>query len=225
MKQEKGNCPCCRKEMSVIEDFPQEPEDDEGDEDDDYCDDDEEEEVSFTRAELNEFLQGRGGSGLNDAMASAICEESAVFDISELNALTIGNGGRAITDDEWDILVNYDDDEEEEELQLQLQVLEEDTASTVPEEDTVSTMQVPEEDTASTVPEEDTASTVQVPDEDTLQLHISSTLNTDGIWVRTVKAITSTDVTAAAAVKVQSVWRGFKMRNAATARLLMLLAR
>ena len=118
MKQEKGTCPCCRKEMTSKEDFPQATEAEEDDEDDDDDDDededededeDDEEDVEFSRQSLDEFLRANGGSGLTNAMAEVICGDTAIFTESELNFLCIGNGARNLTNDVWNELLIRDD--------------------------------------------------------------------------------------------------------------------
>ena len=118
MKQEKGTCPCCRKEMTSKEDFPQATEGEEDDEDEDHDDDededededeDDEEDVEFSRQSLDEFLRANGGSGLTNAMAEVICGDTAIFTESELNFLCIGNGARNLTNDVWNELLIRDD--------------------------------------------------------------------------------------------------------------------
>lgn len=110
MKQEKGTCPCCRKEMGPTEDFPNPGEQGEdSDEDSEYC----EEELEFNRADLDAFLRARGGSGLTDAMAVAICQEVAAFTCNELNALLVGNGGRILTEEAWNEMISEQEDEDE----------------------------------------------------------------------------------------------------------------
>ena len=114
MKQEKGTCPCCRKEMTSIEDFPQaneeaEADSDDEDDDDDDDEDEDEETVEFSRERLDEFLRANGGSGLTDAMVEAICEETATFTEAELNFLCIGNGARNLRHDVWEELLIRDD--------------------------------------------------------------------------------------------------------------------
>jgi hypothetical protein len=109
-KMETGTCPCCRKEMSALEDLPQPVAGD--DDEDEEEDEDEDEEVEFSRANLDALLRQRGGVGLTDAMAEAVCPEFALFMVTELNALIVGNGGRHLNQDEWDALI-YDDGEDE----------------------------------------------------------------------------------------------------------------
>jgi hypothetical protein len=110
LKQEKGTCPCCRKEMGPTEDFPSE-QGEEDSEDSEYC----EEELEFNRADLDAFLRARGGSGLTDAMAEAICQEVAAFTCNELNALLVGNGGRILTEEAWNELISEQEGEDEDE--------------------------------------------------------------------------------------------------------------
>jgi hypothetical protein len=104
LKKEKGTCPCCRKEMGPTEDFPDVGD---SDEDSDY-EEEEDEEVEFTRDGLHAFLREQGGSGLTDAMAALICPEVAVFTSIELHALCVGNGGREITEEIWNELLEQE---------------------------------------------------------------------------------------------------------------------
>lgn len=116
---EKGTCPCCRKEMSALEDLPQsaeaEGDDDDDDDSDDDSDDDEEDDVEFSREDLDALMRARGGNGLTDAMATLICADSACFNSSELNALLIGNGARPLTEEEWEDLLDGEEEDEDEE--------------------------------------------------------------------------------------------------------------
>jgi hypothetical protein len=88
-------CPCCRKETSNTEKLETI---EESDDEDEY----EDREVEFSRDALNAFLRRRGGSGLTEAMALAICPIFGVFTLSELRSLCIGNGARDLDEDEWD---------------------------------------------------------------------------------------------------------------------------
>ena len=56
IKQEKGTCPCCRKEMNDTEDFPDVPDGSSA-----SYDSDEEYEVEFTRRQLQDFIHAHGG--------------------------------------------------------------------------------------------------------------------------------------------------------------------
>lgn len=119
VKLEKGTCPCCRKEMSPLEDLHQttyaegesESEDDDDDDEDDEDDeeDEEDEEVEFSRTELDALLRARGGNGLTDAMAAQVCPEFGMFMLNELNALIIGNGGHPLGEEQWNRLQWNDD--------------------------------------------------------------------------------------------------------------------
>ena len=108
LKQEVGSCPCCRKEMTAIEDLPRD--------DDDASDfssvDSEDEEVEFNRADLQAFIARLGGN-LTDAAADNICEVIAGFTYYELNALVVGNTGRQLTEDQWNELLEDDDDDDD----------------------------------------------------------------------------------------------------------------
>jgi len=110
-KQEVGSCPCCRKEAGEKEKLPEIQYEDEENSDDE--EEEEFEEVEFTRAELHAFLQARGGS-LSDALALAVCEVVCGLTFTELNFLMLGNCGRALTQDEWNELLQAQDEDEEE---------------------------------------------------------------------------------------------------------------
>ena len=120
---DKGTCPCCRKEMSALEDLPhsfEEEEDDDDDDSDDSDDSDEEEEVDLTRFTLDALLRIHGGQGLTDAMALAISPDftgsnAITLNSQVLNSLLIGNGARTLSSDEWVSLIEEGDDETEDE--------------------------------------------------------------------------------------------------------------
>jgi hypothetical protein len=106
LKQDVGSCPCCRKEMTAIEDLPR--------------DDDsevssvgtEDEEVEFTRSELQAFIASLGGN-LSEEAADNICEIIAGFTYCELNALVVGNTGRNLTEDRWNQLLEDEDEDDD----------------------------------------------------------------------------------------------------------------
>ena len=104
INQDKGTCPCCRKDMSEKEDFP----------DVNESVSDEEYEVEFTRTQLQEFIASHGGH-LTEQMSDAICEVIGSFTHMELNSLLVGNTGQTLTEDEWNRLLARDEDTEEEE--------------------------------------------------------------------------------------------------------------
>jgi Ca2+-binding EF-hand superfamily protein len=106
LKQDVGNCPCCRKEMTAIEDLPR-------DDDSEVSSiDSEDEEVEMTRTELQAFITSLGGN-LSEEAADNICEVIAGFTYYELNALVVGNTGRPLTEDRWNELLEEDDEDED----------------------------------------------------------------------------------------------------------------
>lgn len=113
---EKGTCPCCRKEMSALEDLPQSAEAEDEDDEDDEDDEEDEEDVEFSREDLDALMRARGGQGLTEAMSAFLRPEGIFFGYSELNALLIGNGARAINMDEWVALLDGEEEEEEEKV-------------------------------------------------------------------------------------------------------------
>ena len=126
IKQEKGSCPCCRKEMNEKEDFPAVPADADADEEaesesesyeSDYP------EVEFTRTQLQAFIASHGGH-LTEQMSDAICAVVGVFTQTELNSLLVGNTGQTLSEDEWNRLMERDDshDDQQEEGQEQGQL-------------------------------------------------------------------------------------------------------
>jgi hypothetical protein len=107
LKQDVGNCPCCRKEMTAIEDLPR-------DNDSEASSiDSEDEEVELTRTELQAFIASLGGN-LSEEAADNICEIIAGFTYYELNALVVGNTGRHLTEERWNQLL--EDEEEDDDL-------------------------------------------------------------------------------------------------------------
>ena len=112
--QEAGSCPCCRKEMSGTENFPEEAEADA--ESDDESEEDEPEEVEFTRAELGAFLRARGGCYVERTL-DTVCPELCGLTFTELNFLMIGVCGRSLTDAEWDELIEWHESNDESEAE------------------------------------------------------------------------------------------------------------
>lgn len=115
IKQEKGSCPCCRKEMNEKEDFPAIPAAEAAeDEDSESYESDESVcyEVEFTRRQLQEFIASHGGH-FTEQMSDAICAEIGSFTQTELNSLLVGNTGHALTEDEWMQLLHRDLDDSE----------------------------------------------------------------------------------------------------------------
>jgi len=122
------SCPFCRKEMSGKEVLALVRSDDDSD-----SEDEEEDEVIFTREELNNFLVARGGSGLTDAMATAICANYGAFTLSELRVLSVGNGGRELNQQEWDALIDGDESDTESDWDSDAEVDADTDAETVAE--------------------------------------------------------------------------------------------
>ena len=119
--QEKGSCPCCRKEMGDKEDFaPNAPADGDEDEDEDEDDEDEDEDdedecLIFNRSQLNALCQKLGSQRIIsqlqwDAMCCAFVwgekefsaeSQPLVFNFSELNAFFATHCSFAITQGQW----------------------------------------------------------------------------------------------------------------------------
>jgi hypothetical protein len=195
-KLEKGTCPCCRKEMSALEDLPQatEADDESDDDDDDEDDDDSVDEVEFSRADLDAFLRARGGHGLTDAMAAEVCPEFGTFMGTELNALVVGNGARPLTREEWiALLQQQDEDEEEDEDNDEIAA----AVATVWNE----LASYDEPPRAWLMADGSWTSTVLNPEEATNVAVVAS-------------PAAAPSVASSAATKVQAVWRGFKGRLA-----------
>ena len=110
INQEKGTCPCCRKEMNDTEDFPDVPDGSSASES--YASDEEEEyQVEFTRSQLQEFIHAHGGH-LTEQMSDAICAVVGDFTQTELNSLLVGNTGQSLTEEEWNDLLHRDSEED-----------------------------------------------------------------------------------------------------------------
>ena len=125
IKQEKGSCPCCRKEMNEKEDFPAVPYAEDADADAESEAEEEEEseypEVEFTRAQLQAFIASHGGH-LTEQMSDAICAVVGVFTHTELNSLLVGNTGQTLSEEEWNRLMERDDNSQQEEGSLRISV-------------------------------------------------------------------------------------------------------
>jgi hypothetical protein len=217
--QEKGSCPCCRKEMGDKEDFaanaPLNSEDEDDDDEDDEEDEEEDEEdedeyVVFNRTQLNSLCQKLGSyrhiseeqwTAMSNAFALGDKEFSAeslplVFDYDELNAFFATHCYKVITQQQWiDILA----------------------AEETPMTDAFISARL------------DFATPIQLPSAPLPSaLNVTWMLLENGSWTRTVfnpeeepvAAILSPALTAAgaaasaaeAATKVQAVWRGFSTR-------------
>ena len=113
-KLEKGSCPCCRKEMSALEDVPKPAGEGEEDSDDesDISEDDDDEYMEFSRDRLDALMRARGGQGISEGMAEILRPDGICFTSSELNALLLGNGARSLNEDEWFAILDGDEDDE-----------------------------------------------------------------------------------------------------------------
>ena len=116
IKQEKGTCPCCRKEMNDTEDFPDVPDGSSA-----SYDSDEEYEVEFTRRQLQDFIHAHGGH-LTEQMSDAICAVIGSFTHMELNSLLVGNTGQTLTEQEWNELLHRDSHDENENNSLRITI-------------------------------------------------------------------------------------------------------
>jgi hypothetical protein len=128
------NCPCCRTEAGVTERLPEQAEGEgEGDEDEDDDETDgtfEENELMLTRSDLDTILRTQGGVGVMDSLWFAFfdaeqehlridAEYRLPFVSSELSRMIIYQGGRDMSDERWEELVetydpSYEADEDEE---------------------------------------------------------------------------------------------------------------
>lgn len=115
MKQEVGTCPCCRKEMTATEDLPRDEADESEDDDSDDDDSDDEYgelEVPFDREKLGEFLKERGGIGMKDTISAGWDDATTVtFTRTQLHFLFIGNGAKPFTDEEWEAIIEDEDED------------------------------------------------------------------------------------------------------------------
>lgn len=107
------NCPCCRREGSEIEKLPPLREAAAEDEDDDseYDDEDEDEEVqeiTYNRQQMHDLIVSHGGIGVTDAMWAAFYgeehEECLAFDMDDINHVIQFQGGRELTEEEFNTL-------------------------------------------------------------------------------------------------------------------------
>ena len=236
--QEKGSCPCCRKEMGVKEDFaPNAPadgeeddEDDEDDEDEDDEDEDDEEEcIVFNRSQLNALCLKLGSSRHVtqlqwDAMCGAFVwgekefsaeSQPLVFNFSELNAFFATHCAFPITEAQWlDILAA-----EETPLTGAFESARLDFATPID----LPLQPFGLKERASFL----AAQAAAEASANAAALKVTWTLLENGSWTRTVfnpeeemASILSPALTAAAAaasateaaIKLQAVWRGFSSR-------------
>jgi hypothetical protein len=233
--QEKGSCPCCRKEMGDKEDFAANApvgEDEEDEEEEDEDDEDEEEDgdecVAFNRTQMNSLclkfgIQRHISEEQWEAMSNAFaCQnrEFAMeswrleFNFDELNVFFTTHCWKVLTDEQWiDILAA------------------EETPLTAAFEsarlDFGKPLQLPLQPFGLKERASFLASAGGAAETAAEALKVTWTLLENGSWTRTVfnpeeemAAILSPALTAAAAAasaaeaatKVQAVWRGFSAR-------------
>jgi hypothetical protein len=107
------NCPCCRREGSPLETFPELPDEEADSEDEESYVTDDGEELCLNRAELDALLRAQGGTGVSDAFWRSFFEDddeehyqdatiTLPFSQRELGHYLIAQGGRPLSDEEWD---------------------------------------------------------------------------------------------------------------------------
>jgi hypothetical protein len=132
------NCPCCRTEAGPTERLPEEEggEDEGGEDEDDETDGTyEEDELMLTRPELHTILLSQGGTGVPDGLwfaffdpegdeeLRASAEHRLPFVGSELSRMAVYQGGREISEERWEELVEtYGESVELTQQQLEDQV-------------------------------------------------------------------------------------------------------
>jgi hypothetical protein len=103
------SCPCCRKQMDGLENYPEyEGEEDEEDDEDDEDDEDEEDPTFWTFAQLKAFVRLRGGWGISMSywmsMRNLITlpRQVCFASIDELNEVLLDHRASAIAAAEYD---------------------------------------------------------------------------------------------------------------------------
>lgn len=205
-KQEVASCPCCRKEPGEKEKMPEIQYEDEDGSDNEEEEEEEFEEVEFTRAELDAFLRARGG-GLSDALALAVCEVVCGLTFTELNFLMLGNCGRALTQDEWNELLQAqdEDDDEDDEDESEDESLQHNGALSL-------LAAVSEEYSNGT--DFNQGAEQDAEDDGWVRLNgqtLSISISSDNL--RSVSEMWTRCFTLQAVVKIQSSWRGYKLRQ------------
>lgn len=104
------NCPCCRREGSESEKLPplREVADDDEDDDSDYEGEEDEDELVYTRQQMHDLLVSHGGIGVTDAIWATWNgdenEERLAFDMEGINNVIQFQGGRELTEEEFNDL-------------------------------------------------------------------------------------------------------------------------
>jgi len=205
-KQEVGSCPCCRKEAGEKEKLPEIQYEDEENSDDE--EEEEFEEVEFTRAELHAFLQARGGS-LSDALALAVCEVVCGLTFTELNFLMLGNCGRALTQDEWNELLQAQDEDEESDDESD----EDEDNEGINHNGALSALASVSAGLLTEMSDRNEGADQDNSDESWVSLgsgfQVHSFFSSEGLWLRRMTEYFENE----AATKIQSYWRGFNVRQ------------
>lgn len=206
-KQEVASCPCCRKEPGEKEKLPEIQYEDEENSDDEEEEEEEFEEVEFTRAELHAFLQARGGS-LSDALALAVCEVVCGLTFTELNFLMLGNCGRALTQDEWNELLQAQDEDEEESDED-----EDEDNEGINHNGALSALASVSAGLLTEMNDRNEGADQDNSDESWVSLgsgfQVHSFFSSEGLWLRRMTEYFENE----AATKIQSYWRGFNVRQ------------
>jgi hypothetical protein len=244
------NCPCCRAEAGPTERLPEEPE--EGEEDDgseDGSDYDEEEELMLTRSELDTILRSQGGSGVLDGLWFAFFNPEGDEELradpahrlpfvgSELSRMAVYQGGREISDERWEELVEtYGEDEEEpeedddraERIQQAFGPIDADSPP-LPASLRISWRRFPDghwERIVLNPEEEESASwgvgSSEPPPEDLVEQTSAVALRVQTLWRgfqarRAAAELKKQQEVRAAAAKIQAIWRGSQQREHYTA--------
>ena len=170
------------------------------------------EEVEFTRAELDAFLRARGG-GLTEALALGICESLCALRLSELNMLMICNCGRAITEDEWNELLDAQDEEEESDDES-----DEEYNEGINHNGALSALASVSAGLLTEMNDRNEGADQDNSDESWVSLgsgfqvhsfHVHSFFSSEGLWLRRMTEYFENE----AATKIQSYWRGFNVRQ------------
>ena len=106
------SCPCCRKQMDGLENYPEcesVEDDDEDDEEDEDDEDEEEDPIFFTYAQLKAFIRFKGGSSITmrywlsmQANIMSLLNQACFASIGELNEVLIDHGAAPIGAAEYD---------------------------------------------------------------------------------------------------------------------------
>jgi hypothetical protein len=153
-------------------------------------------------------LQARGG-GLSDALALAVCEVVCGLTFTELNFLMLGNCGRALTQDEWNELLQAQDEDEDEEETDDDESQYEDLQHNGP-----LSLLAAVSDEYSNGNDFNQGAQQDAEDDRWVSLNgqtLSISISSDNL--RSVSEMWTRCFTVEAVVKIQSSWRGYKVRQ------------